>query len=82
MASWAQHDGCAATPVNEAISPNVTLRRWSGCRAGTSVDFYIVQGGGHTWPGAQFKVGPGATTDDVSATDAIWKFFQGHPLPA
>jgi polyhydroxybutyrate depolymerase len=82
MAAWASHDGCAATPVEQPVSPTVTLRRWSNCRAGTSVDFYIVQGGGHTWPGATFNVGLGGTTDDISATNTIWTFFQAHPLPA
>ena len=43
-----------------------------------------VDGGGHTWPGgldALEAFGYGATTMDLSASDALWDCFVAHPLP-
>jgi polyhydroxybutyrate depolymerase len=84
MAQFAVHDGCAAAAVERRLSPMVLLRQWPGCRDGTAVDFYIVEGGGHTWPGSPFDLsglGYGVTTNEISASDTLWRFFRDHPLP-
>ena len=48
----------------------------------TEVAFYIVQGGGHTWPGG-FQYLPeaviGRTSRDLDANRIIWEFFKEHP---
>jgi polyhydroxybutyrate depolymerase len=83
MEKWAAHDGCATPPVDDRLSAMVVRRRWSGCQDGTAVDFYIVEGGGHTWPGAAIDVARlGATTHEISASETLWKFFSEHPMPA
>jgi poly(3-hydroxybutyrate) depolymerase len=44
---------------------------------------YIVQGGGHTWPGG----GPlpewfvGSDSRSIDATITMWAFFRAHRLP-
>jgi polyhydroxybutyrate depolymerase len=78
MAAWAQHDGCAATPVEAQVAPDVTRRSWPRCAGGADVVFDVVQGGGHTWPGSIpiAALGPTSTFD---ATAAIWSFFRAHP---
>jgi len=82
MASWAAHDGCGAQPVEDQLSPMVLLRRWSGCSAGAEVRFYIIEGGGHTWPGGAIRLAVlGPTTSQISASDTLWAFFAQHPLP-
>jgi polyhydroxybutyrate depolymerase len=82
MTKFAVHAGCAPTPAEERVSSMVLLRRWSGCKAGAAVDFYAVEGGGHTWPGSPIDVGRlGATTKEISASETLWTFFQQHPLP-
>ena len=70
---WADHNGCDPEPVEEQLSPEVTRRSWTGCDATT--DFYIIEGGGHTWPGALAIESFGLTTDDISASDIIWDLF-------
>lgn len=85
MERFAHRAGCAATAREERLAPDVLLRRWPGCDDGSEVAFYIVDGGGHTWPGADFRgrgdvLGP--TTDDLDASDALWSFFRRHALPA
>ena len=39
-------------------------------------DFYTIEGGGHTWPGASDdSVGVGATTHEINASELIWDLF-------
>ena len=47
--------------------------------AGAEVTLCTVTGGGHAWPGGAFGL-PG-TTQNISATDAMWTFFSAHPMP-
>jgi len=55
-----------------------TARRF--CEEGAAVELYVVEGGGHTWPGAAIDVPVlGETTHEISATDLIWAFFENHP---
>ncbi|MGE5191530.1 MAG: alpha/beta hydrolase family esterase, partial [Deltaproteobacteria bacterium] len=49
---------------------------------GAEVVLYKINGGGHTWPGHNSLdrlLGP--STQDLSANDVMWEFFQRHPLP-
>ncbi len=78
IAAWAKRDGCAPNPVETKISPHVIHRSFK-CPPGTTVGFYIVLGGGHTWPGSKFThqlaaiIGP--TTLEIDASTIIWDFF-------
>ncbi|MBV9255037.1 MAG: hypothetical protein JO054_12470 [Actinobacteria bacterium] len=80
MASWASHDGCNATFAEERLSSEVRRRTWSGCKNGSRVVFYIVDGGGHTWPGSIALPRRGLTTQQINASSTIWDFFKSHPL--
>jgi polyhydroxybutyrate depolymerase len=78
-AQWASHNGCDDEPIDEAIGDDVIHRRWDGCDAPT--DLYIVEGGGHTWPGAIPIEALGPTTDTISASEIIWDLFQQSSRP-
>ncbi|MBS2012767.1 MAG: hypothetical protein JST00_07770 [Deltaproteobacteria bacterium] len=80
MRLWATLDGCAATPRETSKKGDVTCTAFDGCKAGNEVRLCTVQGGGHTWPGGA-PAGLGKTTNDISATDAMWDFFVKHPMP-
>lgn len=80
MAGWARFDGCAPAFVEERLGTEVRRRTWSGCRAGGTVVFYIIDGGGHTWPGAVPFGSLGLTTQQIKATDTIWDFFKARSL--
>lgn len=73
-------DGCASTPSETRIGADVVAQTWSGCRAPGAVVHYRIDGGGHTWPGAAGRDGPGETTQTISATTLIERFFAAHPL--
>lgn len=82
MQGWATHDACAPQPQEHSLDSEVTLREWSGCKPAGDVRFYIINGGGHTWPGAAVDASfLGMTTHQISASDTLWEFFQAHPLP-
>ncbi|MFN8037719.1 MAG: PHB depolymerase family esterase [Acidimicrobiales bacterium] len=82
VAGWAAKNGCDPTPKDTKVSDTV-IRRVYSCPQGHDVEFVIVVGGGHSWPGSEFSrsiekvVGP--TTFDIDATKAIWEFFQRYP---
>jgi polyhydroxybutyrate depolymerase len=87
MADWADHNGCRDEAVTTRLA-DVERVRWSGCSLGADVDFYRIDGGGHTWPGSPITTNPpfegigGVTTRTVSATDAMWDFFTRYELPS
>lgn len=81
---WAEIDGCdVASATDERVSDEVILRTFD-CPEGAPVEFYIVEGGGHSWPGSEFSrsiaqvVGP--TTTDIDASAEAWRFFQQFAL--
>ncbi len=80
---WAEKYGCKDEPTDTKEAEHVTLRHYD-CPAGADVDFTIVDGGGHSWPGSEFDkaiatiVGP--TNDEIDATQQIWQFFQRFQL--
>ena len=80
MADWSAHNGCTSGRQESQVSSEVRLVQYTGCDLGAIVQLYIVDGGGHTWPGAGFVQGLGYVTQQISATDLIWSFFVAHPL--
>jgi len=82
MAAWAKVDHCAAQYRDKLVSTEVTRRRWTGCDRGNTPIFYIIGGGGHTWPGSLPLPRLGKTTTQINASETIWKFFQTHSLAA
>lgn len=81
---WAAHNGCSDSV--DIVSQNRTPDRTSvetmtvrGCPDDGPVTVMLVQGGGHTWPGARWFPYLGAVTKEFHAEDVIWGFFQKHP---
>jgi polyhydroxybutyrate depolymerase len=83
VATWARRNGCASKPANSRVGSDVTLVSYP-CPTNGAVRFYIIKGGGHTWPGGPAGVFPasivGQTTTSISANDIMWSFFRAHPL--
>jgi polyhydroxybutyrate depolymerase len=81
--AWAKRDGCGATHTDTKLSPHV-IQRVYPCPPGTAVEFDIIVGGGHSWPGSRLSQElsrfVGNTTTEINATDAIWTFFQRFHL--
>ena len=76
MALWAKHNGCNATPTEIRVAPTCASGRGPRCKAATVL--YIVEGGGHGWPGKPvpaFEKAFGHTTTSIDATALEFKFF-------
>lgn len=78
LQKWASHNHCRYDYTSRYVSPHVSRRAWRGCRSGADVDFYVVHGGGHTWPGSIDIPRLGATTHEISAAQLMWDFFKAH----
>lgn len=81
--TWAAKDRCNTRASDTKVSAHVILRTYR-CPPGVAVEFYIVLGGGHAWPGsklsAALKAITGPSTFEINATDIIWSFFQRYRL--
>jgi len=45
------------------------------------VVLYVIENGGHTWPGMTFSLGLlGLSTNNISANEVMWEFFRRHEL--
>ncbi len=82
-------DGCGATPA-VAFEPDtaddgtrVRREHYTGCSGAAEVIFYVVEGGGHTWPGSPLQFSPelGAHSRDIVAQEIIVDFFLRHSRP-
>ncbi len=59
----------------------VVRKEYAAPRTGAEVILYLVEGGGHTWPGMNFHAFfCGEVTYNIIANDLIWDFFRRHRL--
>jgi polyhydroxybutyrate depolymerase len=77
---WAAHNGCTGARQESAVSAGVKRVSYGGCTDGADVQLYVVDGGGHTWPGSSVERPPELTTHEISASELMWKFFRAHPM--
>ena len=83
MEHWAIHNRCKPKATTVRISSQVQKRTWSGCKAATVL--YIIDGGGHGWPGqpaATPEKVDGPETTQIDATNLMMTFFFDHQLGA
>ena len=98
---WVAHNGCTAPPKIEILpdtdpkdATRVERRIYAGGRDGTEVHLYVLQGGGHHWPGERASGAmrlpavrktydriAGPPCNDIDATKVVWQFFKTHPKP-
>lgn len=80
FAGWGARDECDGPATVTFEQGDTTCETYAGCARGAEVTLCTVTGGGHTWPGGVPIPGLGHTTTDIVATDAMWAFFERHPL--
>jgi polyhydroxybutyrate depolymerase len=90
--TWAKTDGCGSKPEETSIPPHANgglttkVSTWGDCTQGSAVITYSIVDGGHFWPGGEAPYVPankiGKTSDDLTADEVIWKFFDSHPMAA
>ncbi len=80
-AFWRSVNGDDATPEIESPAPDVSVRRWRGSNPLGDLDFYRIEGGGHTWPGAAARIWIPPIFGKIATIDAsrlIWEFLSVH----
>ncbi len=80
-------NGCPAEPSIVKLpdkagdGTSVTRKTYGPGKDGAEVVLFVIEGGGHTWPGQQPPIGfIGKSTRNLSANDLIWEFFEKHPM--
>lgn len=90
LAIWRPVNRCVSeavqTDVPDAVADEtrVIRRQYLPESGGAAIDVYVIEGGGHNWPGstrAEFAF-LGKSTGDIAANDLIWDFFVQHPRSA
>lgn len=83
---WVNYNNCTAMPTvydipdtNTSDGSTVEHRVYRDGDNGVNVEFFSIDGGGHTWPGAPINIG-GGTNRDINASNEIWKFFSKYDL--
>lgn len=85
LAAWAMRNGCAAPALaatwNERPldGTSVAIYDYAGCRA--ALRHIVVEGGGHTWPGARaglLGLVVGRSSREIDANQAIWAFVSAQ----
>jgi polyhydroxybutyrate depolymerase len=85
VAHWVSFNECTNEPITTElpdIDPTdgctVTHYLYEDGLLGSTVEFYKVTNGGHTWPGSAFDIGE--TTYDFNASKEIWRFFSQYSM--
>jgi polyhydroxybutyrate depolymerase len=85
LAAWAKGLGCPGEPKTVRDKDGVKVVRYGPGQGGAELEAWYIQGQGHNWPGGKEGGLPerllGPQADTVNATDVIWDFFKGHPMP-
>jgi polyhydroxybutyrate depolymerase len=78
MAAWGRRNRCEPTPFTMEDG-DITKDLYNNCAGSVEVVLYTIKGGGHSWPGGRrgwmFGDRP---TDQISATELMWRFFKQH----
>lgn len=80
---WRQANSCSFNNDKIVISEQITMYSWEECEGAATVQFYIIEDGGHTWPGSESLVGNpalGVTNMNINASELIWEFFSQYTL--
>jgi polyhydroxybutyrate depolymerase len=89
LQKWLKIDGCsdkAQLSTIDKVSTDKTSiedsRYVENCKNNTEVRRIVVVGGGHAWPGHKpnhrLFAGAMLTSEEIDATEVIWKFFSEH----
>lgn len=86
---FARHNGCNTEGVRrdfpqrgQSPGTNVSHLLLNSCSSGAPVSFYVINGGGHNWPGAETldRSVFGDVNLDINAGEEIWAFFAQQRL--
>ena len=71
ISTWVKVDDCDNSPKVETVQDIIKHTSYPSCQAGTAVELYLIDLGGHNW----------STKYVMPASQIIWDFFAAHPKP-
>lgn len=83
---WVKNNECNSDPAITTVDSSsdedtkAVNYLYSGGKNNSCVNYWLIKGGGHTWPGGyQYlpKAIIGSTSRQIKASEEIWKFFSG-----
>lgn len=87
---WVSINKCSIVPdtkyepdADPGDGTRILKESYTGGNNGSEVILYVIEGGGHTWPGGFPYLGErviGKTSRDMDAAEVIWDFFEKHSL--
>ena len=84
---WVGINNCNTTPgftamPNISTTDNCTAEHYvySNGTANSTVEFFKIIGGGHSWPGSPYPISGVNTNEDINACKEIWRFFRQYCL--
>jgi polyhydroxybutyrate depolymerase len=86
MKACIKANGCAEKATETVLEMKedklkVTRKEWNKGKNGAEVVLYIIENGGHTWPGKDNALAfLGACTMNIDANEIMWEFFKRHPM--
>lgn len=85
ISHWVEHNNCTTTPAVNNV-PDINISDQSTAQYyvyrdgdnGANVEFFRIEGGGHSWPGSSITYG--VTNRDINASEEVWRFFSKYDL--
>jgi len=87
---WVNHNKCSTAPVityepdkDPQDGTRIKKETYRNGKNNTEVVLYIIEGGGHTWPGGYQYLNEriiGKTSRDMNAAEVIWNFFEKQSI--
>lgn len=87
---WVNNNNCLVNPIITLEPDNdpmdgtrVRKEEYKNGKNNSEVVLFVIEGGGHTWPGGYQYLGKqiiGNTSHDINATEVICDFFEKHSL--
>jgi polyhydroxybutyrate depolymerase len=89
VTDWAGRNGCSPGPPSTVLTAGIASCQEYPCPEAGEVELCTIDGGGHYWPGGDDWTGSevvcglnqGVRSMDLIANDALWTWFQRHPMP-
>lgn len=77
---WSAINNCVNT--NDTIFNDIEYARivWDNCDCNTSIEYYLTQDGGHSWPGGVESEFGDPVSEYINANDLMWSFFEQYTL--
>jgi polyhydroxybutyrate depolymerase len=76
---WVQRNDCSTTPLTIPPIGDMSGFGYKDCRENVEIAVYLIDGGGHTWPGGE-NLSAFGTTSAVSASEMMWEFFEAYSM--